>query len=219
MVHKMDKDLPTVISTIKGLGLFLQKSVSHQFFRIGAKGTRSSWTLIKSLLMSTSIGVSMCDFRTLLPCALYYFFGAHPSPKGGKQSEFYIVDVGKEIVHSVQHPPRKPNDEESEDDESYDVSCEDEPSTTPCHPGHPLGLIGRDYRVHSPVCGRIGVLEGTHRSAISDVISSFLDSNISHSSLRCLPKEGATKKGRKQLKKSENENDGKVTMKRAYHRR
>ncbi|KAI5676952.1 hypothetical protein M9H77_07902 [Catharanthus roseus] len=210
MAHKMDKDLPTIISTVKGLGLLLQRSVSHQFFRFKTKGVRSSWTLIKCLLMRTLIGISRlmdrrhiihrADFRTLLPCALYYFFGHTLVQKGADRVK------GKEIVHRVTTENYSDQNRSillvahDEDDESYDVSGEDDPPLPPCHPGHPWGPIGRDCRVHSPLCGRVGLLEGTHRSArgnvgllfsrfMLDQVSSFLDV------LRFLPKEGRAKKG------------------------
>ncbi|KAI5658116.1 hypothetical protein M9H77_26909 [Catharanthus roseus] len=47
----------------------------------------------------------------------------------------------------------KPNDE---DDESYDFS------------GYPWGPVGGHYRVHSPICGRVGPSEGIHQSTRGD---------------------------------------------------
>ncbi|KAI5649470.1 hypothetical protein M9H77_35475 [Catharanthus roseus] len=66
MVHEMDKDLPTIISTVKRVRIILIKERLASILRISNEGNTITWTPIKSLLMRNLIGVSTQVVRILV---------------------------------------------------------------------------------------------------------------------------------------------------------
>ncbi|KAI5676930.1 hypothetical protein M9H77_07880 [Catharanthus roseus] len=167
MVHKMDKDLPTIISIVKGVRIILNRERLASILGIRDQGNIVAVTPIKSLLMRNLIRVSTRVFSILVygndrwttsytpqgrlstrsPQIIKFTTFNNCEHSWNEKNKVWIPlakmdklrerdlsgfrSIKKTTQTKIGASSLQPDDKEGKDNESYDLSGEDEPPTAP----------------------------------------------------------------------------------------